>query len=610
MDDMKTLRTSAYAQFGIFRASFGLKELGVTLPSEQLAAVAAFLRHGLGEQEDPRPFQGPADDVNRFMGALLRTTVERHRDLFPRYLRPLPALAEELASRVSWDPMEDFSELLSYICADVYALVAKRLAEQFSVHVLDIEPLASQFVLSSLPRSLRAFDLARGRGVEHAWLETTYARYARKTLAADARHRRQLQALHEAWLPARRGEDDEPEWERLRASLLASIERLPKEERRALELYYGLAEGGRERTVAEVAAALGCSLYLARAAVLHAVMQLAAQLGVRNGLPDQDYEFLQLYFREGRDLVVACRALDISQIKGRALLRRMQQTFVRALRRRTGRSVLSPACPAPAHPTFKEKTMPGIDKSKHSTTTPPPLVRPKDTNHRGPELKIDEKGHWLVYLDEMWQRIADVRDRLTKDHAFLEVLEQREIPLDWLAIPDLDLPRDKEKRKEAEQLEAALAELEGRAYDVASDLASTLLRRSTTQEGLDLPVSDPEQLAEHVLRALGGVVLVIEAGLPEVAWESDRALFRIQQEETGTRGSWEGGSGQPFDMERIIVKQAVSLGDFSWATGTELARLILHELIDGTSVLPGLPVEELSGNAVALIWRRPSLFAK
>src|SRR5262249_3542219 len=152
---------------------------------------------------------------------------------------------------VGWDPYQEFAELLSFACRDIYAQVAGRLEKRFSVTVLDVAALASQFVMVALPRALRRFDPVRGRGHERAWLEGVYSRYALKALSADAIHRRQLLELTQS----RPAVTDEAAPGQTREALLAeltdAVKQLPRRERVALEMYYGFH--GREFTIAEVA---------------------------------------------------------------------------------------------------------------------------------------------------------------------------------------------------------------------------------------------------------------------------------------------------------------------------------------------------------------------
>jgi DNA-directed RNA polymerase specialized sigma24 family protein len=345
------LRGAAYSRYGIFRASACLSQLEVRTPSEQLAGVALFLHRGLGAVEESARLLGAAEDTRQVLDRLLRATVIEHRSELTGYLRRLSELAELVNEFVAWEPCQDFAELLSLLCRDVYMQVAERYARRFSRGVLEFADLATQFVMAALPRAVRSFDLARGVGSEAAWLRRVYSNYALKALAADTLHRRQLQALAETYQAAGSAPDEEElAGEGLRDRLAAARawgQEHPREWQ-ALALYYGL--GGREHTLAEVGRALACSAYHAKAAVVAGLMGLAADLSARGPLDDPEFRMLQTYFRQGGDLDAAARELGLSRSQAHTLLGRVQQTFARALRRRTG---TSPARPSP-DPVSKE----------------------------------------------------------------------------------------------------------------------------------------------------------------------------------------------------------------------------------------------------------------
>jgi RNA polymerase sigma factor (sigma-70 family) len=286
--------------------------------------------------EDSARLLGPPEDTRRLLQRLLRDTLTERRSELADYLRPLAELAELVRGFVAWEPCQDFAELLSFLCPDVYIQVAERWGRRFSRGVLEFADLATQFVMVALPQAVRSFDLARGDGSEAAWLRRVYSNYVLKTLAADALHQRQLQALAETYQAAGAPEDEEEsarEELRSRLALAQAWGREHPREWQALALYYGL--GGREHTLAEVGQALACSAYHAKAAVVAGLMGLAAELGAQGTLENSEFRLLQAYFREGGDLDAAARQFNLSTAQARGLLGRVQQTFARALRRRT-----------------------------------------------------------------------------------------------------------------------------------------------------------------------------------------------------------------------------------------------------------------------------------
>jgi RNA polymerase sigma factor (sigma-70 family) len=609
VDLMKPLRTAAYRQFGVFRAIDSLKDLRVTIPSEQLAGIALFLRYGLGGQQDPRPLLGAPQEVVASLSALLKETIDRHKDQIPQYLRPLKDLAVEVEPLVAWDPFREFAELLSFSCSAVYSQVAGRLATRFTVSVLDMADLAAQFTMAALPSALCRFDPARGRERESAWLETVYHRYACKALVADAAHRRQLQTLAETHRPPELGEAYEGEaQESLLTELPNLVQRLPERERVAVELYYGFRD--REFTISELAAELRCSEYYARAALLHGLMQLAAELGVQGALDDSEFRFLQLYFEEGRDLSNASRSLGWELPQARAVLQRVQQVFVRGLRRRTRRgarpsSPEPPARPSPAGselPIREDNIMPTHQVTK---STAAGLSKELSALRQDPEMRIGTNGRWLVHLGGQWMAVSEVRSLLRANEALVKTLQGMGTPLGWLAVPDLDLER-RDTWPGAVELESALAEMERRAFVAAQTLANDLLAVSA-EKGIDLPTKVPDDLAEHVLRALGGTVIAIETELPRALRRRGEAVFRIHQTGSTVRAEWEGGQTAPVDLIEIITHQASLLGEFGQSAAAELTRLILQALFAGESVLPQMPVRDATDTTASLSWQKPSV---
>src|SRR6516164_461409 len=287
MAEHRLLRTIAYQRFGVFRARELLVEKGVTVPSDQLAAVACFLENGLAKEKDLSYVLGPSDTVEAKLRSMLEGALVKFGSSLGAYLRPLSHLALQMQGLLAWDPFQDFAELLTAACGPVYSRVAAKIRSRLEVNVFEVADLSDQFVLSALPRAVRKFDLDSGRGVEAKWLETVFYRYCLKRTLANAQAQRQLKDLSptriEGMEDASTSEPDPPGV----AQLHDALQRIPEVERQAVELYYGLQR--QEHSLKELAAALSCTEYHARSAVLRGLARLSAILHVRGGLDNEEY---------------------------------------------------------------------------------------------------------------------------------------------------------------------------------------------------------------------------------------------------------------------------------------------------------------------------------
>ncbi|MBV9123743.1 MAG: hypothetical protein JO112_10335 [Planctomycetes bacterium] len=220
-----------------------------------------------------------------------------------------------------------------------------------------------------------------------------------------------------------------------------------------------------------------------------------------------------------------------------------------------------------------------------------------------PELRLKD-GSWHVLLAGRWERIGLVREILRHDPALLEVLQQREVPLDWILLPDPE-PHRLERLPDAVSLEAALEAVEDRALEGAQAVA-TQLQTVARAKRLRLPNPQLESLAARVLSVLGGVVQTVEGELPRRLRRQGTAEFHLERTGGKILGHWEGATGDALDMRSTVVHLAGLLGDFDRLTGVELADLVLDSLFQGNSLLPDLPVKEVGPTTVRLTWSRPS----
>ena len=167
-----------------------------------------------------------------------------------------------------------------------------------------------------------------------AWLETVFYRFALKSTLAARRAEKQLAEIQRERIEASVDIHLESEEARVAAQLASVLERLPMNQRRGIELYFGVV-GGRDHTVSEIATDLGCSMYHARAAVVMGLARLAGELEVQGELSDEEFEFVRAYFVEGHDLVSAEQRLGRSRVETRRLLKGICGKFSQVLRART-----------------------------------------------------------------------------------------------------------------------------------------------------------------------------------------------------------------------------------------------------------------------------------
>jgi hypothetical protein len=116
-------------------------------------------------------------------------------------------------------------------------------------------------------------------------------------------------------------------------------------------------------------------------------------------------------------------------------------------------------------------------------------------------------------------------------------------------------------------------------------LASSLIRDSAPSEDgvtMDLPTTDPEKLATHILRTLTSVVSSIRYRCPKDAFPA----FRVTRIAGTIEGKWEGGKRGPVHLPRIISIKAQYAG-FKPGAATWLGAAVSQGLLRGDYLLPG-----------------------
>src|SRR5262245_1287985 len=131
-------RTLLHKSFGVFRYSAELDSYGITTPTEQIIAIASFLRESLGTAES-LPSIRDESQIHEWMKTALASYIgdSFHRSFAPE---PLESLVLETADLVVWNLYEDFSELLNIKCGSTaYPWAARKLRERG--YVVDLAAL-------------------------------------------------------------------------------------------------------------------------------------------------------------------------------------------------------------------------------------------------------------------------------------------------------------------------------------------------------------------------------------------------------------------------------------------------------------------------------------
>jgi hypothetical protein len=602
MSEPRLLRTIAYRRFGIFRARDCLVQRGITLPSDQIAAVAYFLAHGIGKTTCLGFVFGPITALEAEVRTILERTLDEIGQSIPARLPPLSRLALEVERSVVWDPYQDFAELLTAACGPVYARVASKLRHRFGSNLLDVADLTGQFALSALPQAVRKFDLDHGRGKEENWLQTVYYRYCLKRMLADLQSQRQLREMQTALVGRREEIEHRDEETPGVAELYEALESIPDVERRALAMYYGLE--GREFTFAELGTELSCSTYHARAAVLRGFARLSALLRARGALDEQEERLVRSYFGEGKHLAAAAEDLRFDPDEARRVLARAEEKFSRTLRVRTRphRARLTSIIEGQRKGTAMANTGQIVVLSAGE------ILKALRSLDRVPDIRRDEEGHPKVFLSGTWAHLVRVRDVLRQEPETLEELEAKAMPLDWLSLPDpaserADVPDDRA------YLQDVFETLARRAFNQAQFIA-TLWLDYLKEKRLRLPDTERDDVVHSIVRVLGSISQAIETELPRPLRRRGEARFRIDRSKHAICGRWEDSDAQPLDVFRLAIHRASLLGDFAGEPAEELARIICGGLFQSeqeTYVLPSFRVAETTQATVWLLWRAPSL---
>jgi RNA polymerase sigma factor (sigma-70 family) len=568
-----------HRQFGVFRYSEQLLQHGLSTPSEQIAVILWFVRSVLSVMHPPPTFAEGAACYTWMDGMLAAALTKLANEGGTDEVVRAASLSTEFASE--WGIDHDFAELLNFRCgADAYTQAALRLRSRgFHVQWTEIYDLAGPFVLVQLPHAVRSFSPLRGRGREKAWLASVFYRFALQAILSDRTNRRSLELLDR--IPSEAASPDVVFEQAEEASTLSAVSaalmKVPPTERRAIDLYFGLA--GREQTLAEVGRELGVSEYLARTAVVNGLARLSALLGVRGPLSRDEFDLLHYTFVEGMDLPQAAARMNLSLREARRLGGSVGSRFRKGLRART---VL--------HTTGRE----GPEKGKTAMATPGMKIDPRQLKAwlngltENPPLRWNsDSGEVEAEIGGSWWRLADLRETVIREN-LVSWMEGAKLPVGWLFVPE-PLPKRSSPPEDSLPWLHILQPIRLRSWDTARLLWEHSREYSSNSEALFRAEEEPDPVV-LIHDTLASLSSAIESRLPLEIENGEHPLFRADRQENGDAlGQWVGApEGPPLNLGRVLVRRAKSRGVLSDKAIEILAAVFLKELFMSDIVtLPG-----------------------
>lgn len=566
-----------HKQFGVFRYSEQLLRHGLSAPSEQIATILWFARSVLSEVQ-PQPTSEEGTAFYTWMDSMLAAALTRlaHEGGTDGVLRGA-SLSTEFA--LEWGIDQDFAELLNFRCgADAYNQAALRLRSRgFHVQWTEIYDLAEPFVLGQLPRAVRSFSPLRGRGKEKAWLTSVFYRYALQAILSDRTNRRSLELLDR--IPSEAASPDVVMERVEEASALsavpAALAKMPPAERRAIELYFGLA--GREQTLAEVGRELGVSEYLARTAVVNGLARLSALLGLRGPLSRDEFYLLQYTFVEGMDLPQAAARMKLSVREARRLGASVGSRFRKGLRART----------------VLYTTGRGPEKEKAAMPIPQMEMDAKQLKAwlngliENPPLRRDsDSGKVEAQLGGSWWRLADLRKTVIRED-LVPWMEKAKLPVGWLFVPE-PLPEQSAPPEESLPWLHDLQPIRLMSWDTARLLWIFCMEHSFESETLFQSEEEPDPVV-LIHETLASLSSAIKSRLPLEMEHNEHPVFRVDRQENGDAlGAWVGApEGIPLNLGRVLVRRAKSRDVLQEAAIEILATVFRKDFFESAITLPG-----------------------
>lgn len=580
---------SLYAESGLFVWANSLAKRGSYSPARKVFVIGKTL--ALEEQRETLPSRTDVP-LERLVDAAIDRGTAKFADL-----RLVPLVELRLATEPTWDPHDALAELMVADCGpNAIRSVKSRLSSSgMSMGYGELHDVSTAFVNAHLRTAVKSFDPVRGEGKEAAWLSTVLYRFALQHALISRRLESNFDAIFDLPDSAPSPEDlrELEEADRALRMLPVAIERLPRAQREALSLYFGLT--GREHAIKEVAEALDTNPYFARLAVTRGVIALAASLGAEGLLSQEELKLAQTLFVDGEDASAAARKLGISRATVNSQMSRVLDRVKSSLRQRT--------------------VLPKFLSSSGDTAMPEPS-----------DLLATKLWHDVT--THQWRM-----ERLARGEVVF-VGEQTKEPLSLDYARRLLRTRVDEMVAAGGQIDESAAKLfapEGPRKDVSEeDLQWTSLLQEAVQSSLrgvetlvqtwkteaqaaDLDISlDDAELAERVRDSLATVTSALEQAMPrtERRQGTGRLWIRFGESAQDATFGWVGDPelSEPPRLLSLIRHRLSLVGEFEGMGLDLLARCTVQGLQEGWAVLPRFTwARPEQGADVLLTWTKPSL---
>ena len=159
---IREVRAQALRSLGEHRIQRCLAEHSISVPTDQIEAIAHFLRTRVARLDEGW-FESDPSMIEAGLMDLLRESLEDFDAA--QYLRPLSDLAAVINPIVEWDLYASFARLIDFGGAPYNSGVGSRLRSHFPISPTELDVLAEEFRERVLVPAVRAFDTVRGAGV-------------------------------------------------------------------------------------------------------------------------------------------------------------------------------------------------------------------------------------------------------------------------------------------------------------------------------------------------------------------------------------------------------------------------------------------------------------
>jgi hypothetical protein len=203
---------------------------------------------------------------------------------------------------------------------------------------------------------------------------------------------------------------------------------------------------------------------------------------------------------------------------------------------------------------------------------------------------------------------------VVEDPSVLEVLQEEEVPLAWLAAgaaaeerPDLpdDIP----------QWLAAMEAARQRTWQVAETLFYQCKDRADAEKLRFLQEDEYEVAVERIHLSLAGISQSLVSEIPTDRRREGTAVLHIDRSGTEEKemasAAWEGdGAEARFDLTDVAEQCAQLHGGLSSASADLFARVLVRELFENAITLPAFARGQRTGDTLWLEWKSPARAAK